>query len=199
MDLYKIILVGSSSTGKTAMSIIFTDENLDIYRFNEKTIPTTIGVDFSCKIVEIDGKIVKLQIWDTAGQEKYRSLSSIYFRGSHGIMLVYDVNNRQTVDEIDNFYKEVKKFSFAPSLLLVGAKADELNERKREVSYEEGQNKATLLGCKFIETSSFQKKNINEAFYMLAKECHNIKQKENSESLLLLDKKSSKKKHLRCC
>jgi small GTP-binding protein len=87
--MFKVVLIGDSSTGKTSMLLRFA-ENI----FNEHYI-CTIGVDFKIKTLIVDGyKTIKLQIWDTAGQERFRSISQAYYRNSHGCIAVYDIANR---------------------------------------------------------------------------------------------------------
>ena len=85
--LYKIIMVGDAGSGKTSILLRFADNIYNEYQ------PCTIGVDFKMKLVKIDNRIVKLQMWDTAGQEKYRSISNAYYRNAHGCIAVYDITN----------------------------------------------------------------------------------------------------------
>ena len=92
--LYKIVLIGDSSAGKTSMLLRFADNT-----FPENYV-CTIGVDFKIKTLRVDDKIVKMQIWDTAGQERFKSISQAYYRNSHGCIAVYDIGNRASFENI---------------------------------------------------------------------------------------------------
>ena len=87
------------------MTMKYTDKYIGE---EELSVPMTIGIEFDCKIIDIDNKHIKLQISDTAGQERYRCIGSSYFRGSDGVMIVFDVNNTKTFEEIDYFFEEAK-------------------------------------------------------------------------------------------
>ena len=89
--MYKIIMIGDSSTGKTSLLLKFCDNNFD---FGQNQ--STIGIDFKLKNIKIDKKIVKLQLWDTAGQERFKSMSNSYIRNAHGCVAVYDITRRES-------------------------------------------------------------------------------------------------------
>jgi len=126
----------------------------------------TIGVEYKSKIFEVYGKRVKATIWDTAGAERYRTITSNYYRGSHAIIFVYDVTERNSFENIDKFWlKEVKEYFPNTSeiiMLLVGNKIDNIYNRK--VTEEEGEELARKHGMMFIETSAKEKIGVNEAF-----------------------------------
>ena len=88
--LYKLVIVGDTGVGKSSLLLRFADN-----QFYENYL-ATIGVDFRFKTMNIDGKLVKFQIWDTAGQERFRTITSAYYKGSHGILLVYDMTVGQS-------------------------------------------------------------------------------------------------------
>merc|ERR1711936_121238 len=88
--LFKLLLIGDSGVGKSSLILRFADDT-----FNGSFIPT-IGVDFKVKTVDVGGTKIKMQIWDTAGQERFRTIVSTYYRGAHGIIVVYDVTDRQS-------------------------------------------------------------------------------------------------------
>jgi Ras-related protein Rab-1A len=103
--LFKIVIVGNSSVGKSSILRRFADDS-----FQESYL-ATIGVDFRFKYphqifrsLPIDGNIVKLQIWDTAGQERFRTITSAYYKGAHGIFAVYDITNEQSFLDLDSFW-----------------------------------------------------------------------------------------------
>jgi len=96
--LFKIVIIGNSAVGKSSLLMRFTDDN-----FNESHL-ATIGVDFKFRILDVDGKVVKLQIWDTAGQERFRTITSAYYKGADAVIMVYDITNKTSFDEIENFW-----------------------------------------------------------------------------------------------
>lgn len=155
--LFKIIIIGDSGIGKSAILFRFAD---DIY--NESYI-STIGVDFKIKTIFINGKIIKLQIWDTAGQERFRTITTSYYRGSHMIFLCYDITDRQTFSNLEMWSEEIKKFaSHNVKVTVCGTKLD--LEYRRQVSIQEGKAFADKHGFDYYETSSKQNKNVDELF-----------------------------------
>src|SRR6185437_12149723 len=99
--LFKLLIIGDSGVGKSCLLLRFADH---VYM---KEYISTIGVDFKIRTIDLDGKIVKLQIWDTAGQERFRTITSSYYRGAHGILLVYDVSERSTYDHVLMWTEEI--------------------------------------------------------------------------------------------
>lgn len=127
--LFKIILIGNSGVGKTCLMKRYTDET---YNFAQSS---TIGVDFKIKSVEVDGEKVKLQIWDTAGQERFRAIISNYYRGAHGIIIVFDMGSRESFENVADWIGEVKKnTSENVEIIILGNKVD---DRERIVVSEE--------------------------------------------------------------
>uniref|UniRef100_A0A452XJR4 GTP-binding protein n=1 Tax=Aegilops tauschii subsp. strangulata TaxID=200361 RepID=A0A452XJR4_AEGTS len=117
--LFKLLLIGDSSVGKSCLLLRFAD---DAY---VDTYISTIGVDFKIRTVELDGKSVKLQIWDTAGQERFRTITSSYYRGAHGIIIVYDVTDRESFNNVKQWLSEIDRYaSDSVCKLLVGNKCD---------------------------------------------------------------------------
>lgn len=112
---------------------------------------------------------IKLQIWDTAGQERFLTITSSYYRGAHGIIVVYDVTNRISFDNIKKWFKEVDTFASASvQQLLVGNKTDLVKERI--VTTDTGSSLADSLNIRFVETSAKDSTNIEEAFLLMAHE-----------------------------
>mmetsp|Transcript_111314 Transcript_111314/g.325574 ORF Transcript_111314/g.325574 Transcript_111314/m.325574 type:complete len:213 (+) Transcript_111314:80-718(+) len=161
--LFKLVLLGSSSVGKSCLLLRFADDT-----FTDSYI-TTIGVDFRFKTIPVEKKNIKLQIWDTAGQERFRTITSAYYRGADGIMLVYDIADRDTFAQVDDWLSEVNKYvSESTCKILVGNKCDLTAER--QVPTEEAQRKAAELGLAFMEVSAKDATNVEAAFQKLSGE-----------------------------
>ena len=155
--IFKIVLIGDSSVGKTNILSKYISDEYD------PDTQATIGVELSTKNYTFDNNEVKVQIWDTAGQEKYRSITSSYYKGAHGCLLVYDITRKATFENIDKWLAEIKLSSNNEiNMILIGNKCD--LEDKREVSIEEAQNKAKLLNMAFMETSALNGTNVEKAF-----------------------------------
>ena len=161
--LFKIVLIGDSSVGKSCILLRFADDT-----FNESFI-STIGVDFKIKTIHLDDKIIKLQIWDTAGQDRFRAITSSYYRGSHGIIILYDITDAETFTNIETWLTDINKYSLGNvSKILVGNKCDLTD--KREVEYNRGKSFADELGIHFIETSAKNNINVHELFSTISKD-----------------------------
>ena len=156
--MYKILLLGDSSVGKTCILTRYSENT-----FQEDHL-ATIGLDFKQKIVNLDnGKTVKVQIWDTAGQDRFKSITKNYYKGAHGIILIYDVTTRKTFDNVRKWIDTIKEeVSDKVNVILVGNKID--NNDNRKVTTEEGQEIANEYKLPFYETSAKTGDNINKAF-----------------------------------
>lgn len=164
--LFKLLLIGDSGVGKSCILLRFADDT-----FSESYI-STIGVDFKIRTLTINEKRVKLQIWDTAGQERFRTLTTAYYRSAHGIVLVYDVNDRETFFHVENWLQEVGRYaSNDVHKILVGNKCDILD--KREVQYETARVYAEKLQFSFLESSAKDRTNVDKVFNIMASELIN--------------------------
>lgn len=114
----KIILIGDSGVGKSCLLIRYADN-----MFNDSFAPT-IGVDFKTKYINVDGQQVKLQLWDTAGQEKFRSLTKAYMHGAKGILVVFDISDRDTFMQSGYWIDMIRESDDSVDLILVGNKCD---------------------------------------------------------------------------
>ena len=160
--IFKVLLVGNSVEGKSSLIVRYVDQI-----WNDVFVPT-IGVDFKVKSLEIENKSIKLQIWDTAGQERFRNVISSYFKGAHGILLIFDITSRDSFKELENWLAEVEKNASTQILkILIGNKCD--LEEEREISKDEGEAFAMRNGMQYIETSAKINTNVNEAFEALSK------------------------------
>ena len=160
----KILLLGDSNVGKTCFLLRYIEDT-----FTDNHI-STIGVDYKLKLVTApDDKIVKLQIWDTAGQDRFRCITKNYYRGSDGIMLIYDITSATSFINIKNWIGQIKDYLGDDArITLVGNKCD--LEYNRRVSREEGMKLANEHNFSFFEASAKNNVNINEAFENLSNE-----------------------------
>merc|ERR1712125_190945 len=160
--LFKYIIIGDTGVGKSCLLLQFTDK-----RF-QPVHDLTIGVEFGARMVTIDNKHIKLQIWDTAGQESFRSITRSYYRGAAGALLVYDITRRDTFKHLSRWLDEARQHSQSNMvIMLIGNKND--LEHRRAVSYEEGKAFAAEHGLIFMETSAKTAYNVEEAFINTAK------------------------------
>lgn len=167
----KILLVGDSSVGKSSIMMRFIDN------FFNESMTTTVGADFKSKRVKVDETEMKLIIWDTAGQEKYRSLAQNFYKNALGVFIVFDITNRATFTNIDNWVKQVQKNTGDDVIKwLLGNKAD--LESERQVSKEEIDETCKKLNLEYLEVSAKSGVNITTGFMNISKD---IKKKHFSD------------------
>ena len=173
--LFKYILIGNFGVGKSSLLMRFVD---DCWSDN---YATTIGVDFKIKTLDLEGKSVKIQIWDTAGQERFRYVVSSCYRGAQGIMMVYDITDLESFQNLTSWLIEIEKnASKNVYKILVGNKNDLENNRK--VTFEQGKEFAEQYGMKFFETSAKESTNVHEAFLAMTKEIIQLNKKLNEKN-----------------
>lgn len=161
--LFKLLLIGDSGVGKSCLLLRFADDT-----YTESYI-STIGVDFKIRTIELDGKVIKLQIWDTAGQERFRTITSSYYRGAHGIIVVYDCTDQETFSNLKQWLEEIDRYACDNvNKLLVGNKNDQTS--KKAVEYETAKEYADHLKIPFLETSAKNGANVEQAFLTMATE-----------------------------
>lgn len=159
--LFKLLLIGDSGVGKTCILFRFSDD-----AFNT-TFISTIGIDFKIKTIELRGKKIKLQIWDTAGQERFHTITTSYYRGAMGIMLVYDITNSKSFDNIAKWLRNIQEHANDDvEKMILGNKCD--MEDKRVIAKERGEAIARENGIRFLETSAKTNINIDKAFIDLS-------------------------------
>ena len=160
--LLKILMVGNSGVGKSNLLLRFADDS-----FTDSHI-STIGMDFSVKTVEVDGKTAKLQIWDSAGQERFRTITTAYYRGVMGVLLVYDITNQESFDALKNYHNDFKTHATdTTKLMVIGNKSDE--EDYRAISTNHGEDYAKSINASFFEVSAKNNTNIQQSFISMAR------------------------------
>ncbi|KAH9911688.1 GTP-binding protein ypt1 [Epithele typhae] len=160
--LFKLLLIGDSGVGKSCLLLRFAED-----AFTDSYL-STIGVDFKIRTIELEGKTIKLQIWDTAGQERFRTIAAAYYRGAHGIIMVYDVTDGETFSNVKGWLQEIDRYaSEGVKKLIIGNKSDLVE--KKVVEYSMAKEFADQLSIPFIETSAKNSTNVDEAFSMMAK------------------------------
>jgi len=160
--LFKFIIIGNEAVGKTCLLLQFTDKR---YQTSHQV---TVGVEFGSKTVEVSGKMIKLQCWDTAGQDRFRSIVRSYYRGAAGALLVYDITRRDSFEHITQWLTEARNHA-DPDLVitLVGNKCDKAADR--QVTFEEGRLFAQQYGLYFVETSAVSGHMVDQAFHVTAR------------------------------
>ena len=163
--LLKFIIIGDSAVGKSNMLLRYIHD-----RFNED-FHSTIGVEFGAKNIQIDGKVFRIQIWDTAGQETFRSITRAYYKNSVCAFVVYDISNRAPFDNIKSWVEDCKRLSPKTVLMVLVGNKNDLEER-REVSYNEGSIFAQKNGMLFFECSAKTGNNVEQIFMESTREIY---------------------------
>ena len=159
--MFRYIIVGDMAVGKSCLLLQFTDHK---FRHQHEL---TIGVEFGGKTIEVKNKNIKIQIWDTAGQEAFQAITRTYYKGAIGALLVYDITKHDTFDHINKWINEVKNNGSKDIVcMLIGNKKD--LEEERQVKYEEGNEIADKNNMLFLETSAKTAENVQECFYLSA-------------------------------
>lgn len=189
--LYKILIVGNANAGKTAILDRFTNKS-----FNDSYI-STIGIDFNVKSVSINDNVsIKLQIWDTCGQERFKALTRSYYRNADAVIVVYDITSPQSFKNAKEWIKETEQYLDDDVLvILVGNKSDLYEYRK--VQYFEGHQLAEQKHLQFFETSAKYDNNIETLFDFVAQKLYDTDQKKKKQDSIPL-KKSWRKRNCFC-
>ena len=185
----KVITLGPPAAGKTC--IIMKSVNSD-FALPEGYM-CTLGVDFKVKSMEYGGVPVKLHIWDTAGQERFLHINRMYYRDTHGVILVFDVTDRRSFEQIRSCWDDFKMHEGSQIVgkILVGNKID----LERKVSSSEGEQLAREFGIPYIESSAKSGHHIHEIFSTLL---DNMTIPEEEDSPIKLRKEGDKEPRCRC-
>ena len=187
----KLLLIGNAYVGKTLIVQKFLDNTFS------KTTMTTIGVDLQYKVLDINGKKVKYLIWDTAGEDRMKTMTYAYYRGCHVVLIVYDVTSKKSFENVTTWVECVDKFAKSNVLrILVGNKTD--LEDNRVISKEEGKKLAEENGLKFYEISAKTMNGLVEMFEYVAKEYVQIYEQKAIKNFQLRKEKEKKTKSRWC-
>ena len=160
--LFKYIIIGDTGVGKSCLLLQFTDKR---FRHDHDL---TIGVEFGSRMIHLDDKDIKLQIWDTAGQESFRSITRSYYRGAACALLVYDITRRDTFTHLSNWLQDARENGNLDMVITLVANKTDL-ESRRTVTTEEGKQFAKDNNLIFLEASAKTSSNVEEAFEVTAK------------------------------
>ncbi|XP_062590912.1 ras-related protein Rab-37-like isoform X7 [Saccostrea cucullata] len=190
----KTILVGDSGVGKTSLLVQF-----DQGKFQAGSFSATVGIGFTNKVVDVDGTKVKLQIWDTAGQERFRSITRAYYRDANALLLLYDVSNKASFDNIRAWLGEINEYAQEDVvIMLLGNKADMTAERV--IRTEDGERLANEYNVAFMETSAKTGMNVDLAFMAVAKDLKMKKtRKPTDPKFSVTDYVNQEKQSIGCC
>jgi Ras-related protein Rab-1A len=161
--IFKLILIGSSGVGKTSILQRY------IQKIFNDDYTCTIGVDFFMKSMKIDDKLIKLQLWDTAGTEKFKSITTGYYRGANAAFIVFDLTSRKSFESVSEWIENYYKYSnpdYERHVILIGNKSDLKNERI--ITEDEIDDFVKLNKIKYFETSAKNGENIDESFLFIA-------------------------------
>lgn len=191
--LYKFIIIGESCVGKSCIISRYTEDTFS------STFLMTVGVDFKVKEMTVDGRLVKLQVWDTAGQEQFHTITKSYFRGAHGILLCFDLTSRDSFEKTHVWMDSIHEAaSENVDIILIGNKVDETE--KRTVLTEEGEKLAKEYNIPYFETSAKTGKGISEAFVALIRKVMANKQSDqNSSQQHIVVREQVESREKKCC
>ena len=167
--VYKVLLLGDSTVGKTCFLLRYCDKT-----FQEAHL-STIGLDYRLKSMTLQsGKNIKLQIWDTAGQDRFRAITKNYYKGANGIILIYDVTNRQSYENVKNWITQIREEANPNVVIYLAGNKVDVSEEEKVVKTEEGKKIAEEFNLPLYETSAKNGVNINRIFEELVEKVDEI-------------------------
>ncbi len=162
---FQVVVVGDSGVGKSNLIKRFINNEFQSHS------KATVGVEFLSKNFIINNEIFKINIWDTSGQERYKSITTAYYKGAKGAMIIYDVTNQNSFNNVDKWFNEIKDKAYKNiNLIMIGNKTD--LEDKKVVSSEDSLDKAKKFDIPVMETSALNASKVKEAFYLILKEMY---------------------------
>ena len=171
--LFKIFILGDSGVGKSSLLLRFADDT-----YTEGFI-STIGADYKIRSIELDGKVIKLQIWDTAGQERYRTISSSGYRGAHGVIIVFALDDQVSFNNVKQWLGDINKYENVTKLI-AGSKCD--LSHKRAVPTETAKEFCETAVLPYLETSAKDSTNVEKLFLTIAAEIYKSRGASEPES-----------------
>ena len=195
----KLLLLGDSSVGKTSILLKYISN-----KFDDSSI-STVGVDYMDKIIDYNKFKIKLQIWDTSGEEKFRTITKNFYRNADGLLVVFDLTKKESYDHIKSWLDEAKENNDKLKTILIGNKLDLKDERI--VAIDVAKQFAEKNNLKYIETSAKDGTNINELFQAIIDLLFDGKSSEEilheftkqDSSLSVVDDSMEVKKKKACC
>ena len=167
--VYKVLLLGDSTVGKTCFLLRYCDK-----RFQEAHL-STIGLDYRLKTMTLEsGKKIKLQIWDTAGQDRFRAITKNYYKGANGIILIYDVTNLQSYENVKNWIAQIREEANPNVIIYLAGNKIDVGEEEKVVKTEDGKKIADEFNLPFYETSAKNGDNVNKIFEDLVEKVDEI-------------------------
>ena len=188
---YKVLLLGNSYVGKTCILIRYSEDSF------KENYDVTIGLNYRIKTMTIENNPVKMQIWDTSGEEKFKAIAKNFYRGAHGVLLVYDICEKNSFLDVKSWIEQIIENSDNDDIVMIlcGNKCD--NEKERKISKEEGENLAKSYGIPFFECSAKNNININEIFNTMGQKIY-TKIGNRQSSSVKLSSNTIKKKFGKC-
>ena len=192
--VYKVLLLGDSTVGKTCFLLRYCDKT-----FQEAHL-STIGLDYRLKTMTLEnGKNIKLQIWDTAGQDRFRAITKNYYKGANGIILIYDVTNLQSYENVKNWIAQIKEEANQNVLIYLAGNKIDVSEDLRVVKTEDGKKIADEFKLPFYETSAKSGINVNKIFEELVENIDEVYSKLEPPKNEIKNKLYTGKSNKKCC
>jgi Ras-related protein Rab-8A len=200
MKQMKLMILGDQAVGKSSLLLRYTEDNFSLNMMG------TAGIDLKKKIVTIEEETIKVMIYDTAGHDRFRQITKVQYKGSKGIILVYDVTDRKTFESVSSWMDHIKENADDDvEIMLVGNKIDMME--KRDVTKEEGIILAQKFGVSIVETSALTGVNVEQAFLTIIQTVYakeKLLENDRIKKLTLenkrnLDELEKKKKKNKCC
>jgi Ras-related protein Rab-22 len=189
----KVVLLGDTGVGKSSLVLRFVTNSFKSYS------ESTIGASFMSKLITVDGKPIKFQIWDTAGQEKYHSLAPMYYRGAAAAIVVYDITRKSSFQTLQNWVKELKQLGPEDIVIAIAANKSDLGDQREVESVAASEYAMTLdrRGALFVETSAKEDTNVSQLFADLSRRLPAVKKRGSVRKTTSLQ--STQKNESKCC